>query len=452
MVSIYQGGGKKRSGAKRKSPGNTQTITVTVDDWESRGRGVCRTHQPILFVDGALPGETCQVAVTQRKKQVCEGYVTRVLEPAAERQTPFCAVYSQCGGCQLQHVERDAALTWRQAALDSQIRHKHNLATLNWVRPVKSHSDQYRRKTRLAIDARKGKPLALGFRARKSDAVVNVTDCPVLEPGLNAMLPPLHQLVEQLNGRAVIGHISLLRADNGIGITLRCTRQLNGHDQEQLTAFANEHQVTLRLDYGDNSDTLYNPVEELLCATADGLSLSVTTEDFIQVNGDVNLAMIHQALDWLAPEPHHKVLDLFSGLGNFSLPMAKRCASVTAVEGVTTMVQRAKKIAHEQGIDNIQWYTADLSNEAELAALAIKKYDKVLLDPSREGAFEACQQIASARVASIVYVSCNPATFNRDLVPLLAGGYRIVKIGIMEMFPYTQHIESMALLERVGKG
>ena len=162
--------------------------------------------------------------------------------------------------------------------------------------------------------------------------------------------------------------------------------------------------------------------------------------------------MIEQALDWLAPQAHHKVLDLFSGLGNFSLPLAKRCARVTAVEGVSTMVQRGEKIARQQGITNIQWCTADLSDEAELNALKIKNYDKVLLDPSREGAFEVCQQIAKARIESVVYVSCNPATFNRDLVPLLKAGYRIVKLGIMEMFPYTQHIESMALLERVGKG
>ncbi|MDY6929307.1 MAG: 23S rRNA (uracil(1939)-C(5))-methyltransferase RlmD [Pseudomonadota bacterium] len=452
MVSIYQGGGKRRASGKRKGPAQASSVTVTLEKWDPRGRGVCRTYQPVLFVDGALPGETCQVAITRSKKQVCEGHVTKVLEPAPARQTPFCPVYEQCGGCQLQHVERDAALAWRQQALDEQIRLTHSLDKLPWVTPLRSAGDQYRRKTRLAIDARKGKPLALGFRAAKSDKVVNVSHCPVLEPELNDLLAPLHRLLEQLSGRTAIGHVSLLRAHNGIGITFRCTQPFADSDRELLMTFAQTNKVLLRLDYGDHSEALHKPVDQLLCATTDELSLAVTTEDFIQVNAEVNLAMIEQALGWLAPQAQHKVLDLFCGLGNFSLPLAKRCAGVTAVEGVSTMVQKGEKVARQQGIININWRTADLNNDAELSALAMKKYDKVLLDPSREGAFETCQHIAKARVESVVYVSCNPATFNRDLAPLLQAGYRIVKLGLMEMFPYTQHIESMALLERVAKG
>ena len=168
MVSIYQSGGKRRKGGKRKGPAQVSSATVTLEKWDPRGRGICRTHQPVLFVDGALPGETCQVAITRSKKQVCEGYVTKVLESAPARQTPFCPVYEQCGGCQLQHVERDAALAWRQQALDEQIRLTHALDELPWVAPLRSPREQYRRKTRLAIDARKGKPLALGFRAPKA--------------------------------------------------------------------------------------------------------------------------------------------------------------------------------------------------------------------------------------------------------------------------------------------
>lgn len=452
MVSIYQGGGKKRTGGKQKARSGAQTVSVKIDSWDPRGRGICRTHQPILFVDGALPDETCQVAITQRKKQVCEGHVVKVTEPATERQSPFCPIYSQCGGCQLQHVQREAALSWRQQALDSQLRHTHQLTELNWVAPVESTSDEYRRKTRFAIDARKSKPFALGYRAPKSDTVVNVTHCPVLEPDLNAILPALRKTVEQLDGRSAIGHVSLLKADNGIGVTLRCTRLLSSKDRECLTVFAEAHELNLYLDNDDSNETLYQPEQQLRCATTDGLSLNVTTEDFIQVNSQVNLAMINQALGWLAPKADHKVLDLFSGLGNFSLPLAKRCARVTAVEGVATMVQRAQRNALEQGINNVQWCTADLSAQAELTKLAIKQYDKVLLDPSREGAFEACQQIARAQVGSVVYVSCNPATFNRDLAPLLSAGYQISKIGIMEMFPYTQHIETMALIERIEGG
>lgn len=200
-----------------------------------------------------------------------------MLESAPARQTPFCPVYEQCGGCQLQHVERDAALAWRQQALDEQIRLTHALDELPWVAPLRSPREQYRRKTRLAIDARKGKPLALGFRAPKSDKVVNVRHCPVLEPELNNLLPLLHELLEQLSGRAAIGHISLLKAHNGIGVTLRCTKALSANDRSLLVSFAETHKLLLRVDSGEHSETLHASVDELLCATANDLSLAVTT-------------------------------------------------------------------------------------------------------------------------------------------------------------------------------
>ncbi|OFI34254.1 hypothetical protein BFC17_19545 [Alteromonas lipolytica] len=426
--------------------------SITIDSWDPRGRGISRQHQPVLFVDGALPGETCQVTVTASKKQLCEGKVTKVLEAAPQRQQPFCPVFSQCGGCQLQYVQREAAVSWRQQALDSQIRHQYGLDTLPWQPPVFSPEEQYRRKTRLAIDARKGKPFSLGFRSARSDSVVNISQCPVLEPELNQLLPALHAVLPALKGRTAIGHVSLLKADNGLGVTLRFTQPASSEDRALLTDFAREHKLNLRLDFGEHSESLHAPVSELRCQTADGLSLAVTTEDFVQVNGAVNLAMIDQAIQWLAPSDADKVLDLFSGLGNFSLPLAKRVSEVTAVEGVSTMVQRGEKNAHQQGINNIHWRTADLSNSQELNKLAVKKYDKILLDPSREGAFAVCQQIATSKVTSVVYVSCNPATFIRDLGPLLKDGWQISKIGLMEMFPYTQHIELMALMERAGKG
>ena len=172
----------------------------------------------------------------------------------------------------------------------------------------------------------------------------------------------------------------------------------------------------------------------------------MTTEDFVQVNHDVNLAMVQQALDWLDLQPDDKVLDLFCGLGNFSLPMARKVSHVTAVEGVATMVQRADLSAQQQGITNISWRCEDLSNSDIVSALTIHNKTKVLLDPSREGAHTVCEQLAKRKVGAIVYVSCNPATLDRDIAPLLAAGYRINKVALMEMFPYTQHVEMMMLL------
>ncbi|MDC8830042.1 23S rRNA (uracil(1939)-C(5))-methyltransferase RlmD [Alteromonas gilva] len=449
MVSFYNNGKNNKPG-KRGKPHQASNVTVTIDAWDARGRGVCRNHKPVLFVDGALPGEVCEVTVTAQKKQLWEGHVKRVVEPVNERQQPFCPLYTQCGGCQLQHVTPHAALGWRQEALDSQMRRQHKLESIHWTVPISSPQPRYRRKTRLAIDARKGKPLALGYRSQQSDKIVNVEQCPVLHDSLNQLLPPLHQLVQGLLCRTHLGHISLLNADNGIGVTLRCTRSPGADDRQKLQAFAEAHQLTLTLDLGDTAEVVYQPTPALYCDTAEQLKLTVSTEDFVQVNREVNLAMIEQALDWLSPAADDHVLDLFCGLGNFTLPLAKRCKQVTAVEGIATMVQRGQQTARKQGITNIKWCAADLSDAAALATLEIKNYHKVLLDPSREGALAACEHIARSKVKKVVYVSCNPATFNRDLAVLLAAGYQLVQSGLMEMFPYTQHVELMALLEYKG--
>ncbi|SHG17944.1 23S rRNA (uracil1939-C5)-methyltransferase [Marisediminitalea aggregata] len=450
MATIYQPKrGKPRRSKQRNTSrqGTLATVAATIDTWDARGRGVSRSHQPVLFADGALPGETCRVAITKQKKQVCEGLVVSVEQASEHRIAPFCSLAEQCGGCALQHVAPEPALQWRQQALDSQFRRHHRLAALPWHPPIVSAHPGYRRKTRLAVDARDKNNIKLGFRAAGSSAIVDVPDCPVLVPVLNTLLPALHKVVRQLKRPEALGHISLLASNNDVAVTFRITQTLSQQDREHLCTFAEAHQVVLRADYGDNgTELLWGEQDSLKCETANDCFISVTTEDFVQVNHEVNLAMVQQALDWLDLQPDDKVLDLFCGLGNFSLPMARKVSHVTAVEGIATMVQRADLSAQQQGITNISWRCEDLSNSDIVSALAIHNKTKVLLDPSREGAHTVCEQLAKRKVGAIVYVSCNPATLDRDIAPLLAAGYRINKVALMEMFPYTQHVEMMMLL------
>lgn len=434
-----------RRASAAKSP--AITVTATIDTWDARGRGVSRSHQPVLFADGALPGETCKVLVSKQKKQVFEGEVIHIEQASEHRIAPFCPLINQCGGCSLQHVAPEQALIWRQEALDSQLRRHHKLSALPWQTPIVSPHPGYRRKTRLAIDARDPSDIKLGFRAAGAKAIVNVPHCPVLTNPLNSLLPALHQQLQQLKRADLLGHISLLESDNAIAVTCRVTQRMPQQDLDSWRAFAKTHNLLLRADYGDSgSEVLWGQRDSLSCATAGSCYVSVTTEDFVQVNHQVNLAMVEQALNWLALSPEDTVLDLFCGLGNFSLPIAKKVKQVTAVEGVATMVQRADASAQEQGISNIEWRCEDLSDHKVVSALAINNTTKVLLDPSREGAHTVCEQLAKHKVPSIVYVSCNPATLDRDIAPLLAAGYRISKVGLMEMFPFTQHIEMMMLL------
>lgn len=454
MVSFYQSGKKNR----KKSPPNADPQCdllpcITIDTWDPRGRGVCRTHQPVLFVDGVLPGEECDVRVVKKKTQVWEGVVSKVNRASEKRQVPFCQLAGECGGCDLQHVDPQSSLTWRQAALDSQFKKQHGFSEINWVTPIHNDSVRYRRKTRLAVDARSPKNVRVGYRAAKSTTIIKVTDCPVLRDNLNLLLPLLQGLVTKLQGAKFIGHISLLEADNGLGVTFRCVRQLNHHDKALLTEFAIKHSLLLRVTYPsksgkDNSETLHQVVNELSCAVGDTGMISVSTEDFVQVNAEVNHAMINQAIAWLAPHTKESVLDLFCGVGNFSIPLAKHFGNVTAIEGVSTMVQRATKTAQIQELSNVKFKVADLNDPLQLRSIDSHNYDKILLDPSREGAFEVCKWIAASQIGTVVYVSCNPATFNRDLSALLAGGFELSKVGLMEMFPFTQHLELMALLQR----
>lgn len=457
MVSIY-----KPSKKPRKQPSSQ---TVTIESMDMSGQGFCgqgvsaqsssaqsirgqsagKQGSPVLFVDGALPGETVEVTVTQSQKRFSRGRVRKVIHASDKRRQPFCPLINTCGGCQLQHVDADAALEMRQHAMDSYWQKQLNVSDIPWQPAITGERRGYRRKARLAVDARNDDKFIMGFRQEQGKNIVDVDVCPVLRNDLSALITPLKTLLAGLPGRRHIGHVTLTGGDNVNAVSVRMVKPANTAFKTALVAFAQENNINLSIDGPDQYESLHE-VASLVCHTEDDLVLMPSDDDFIQVNGEVNRKMVAQAMQWLAPQPGEQIADWFSGLGNFSLSLAKRGAQVQAVEGVAEMVQRAGDNASKQGVENIEWLHLDLSDEKAVQTALSAGFDKVLIDPSREGAYTVCEALSQSAIKTILYVSCNPSTLTRDVQCLLAAGYAIERVGLIEMFPYTRHLEVMMLL------
>ena len=440
MVSFYK--------AEKKSSSNKPKVLkdIRIDSLDMLGNGVCRSQQPVLFVEGALAGETVNVRITHLQKQTARAITTKVVTPSDKRQQPFCEVYQQCGGCQLQHVDADSALAERQQAMSEYWTRQFGLDDLPWQPALIGPRPQYRRKARLAIDGRTPGAIKLGYRRQGSNAVVDIPGCPVLVPSLQTLVLPLKKLLNQHSNSRHLGHIQMLAGDNVAQISLKTSRDLGKAMCRALAAFGEQHQCNVVLEDQHSKQHPLHHQATLVCHTEDNLLLTPEPDDFVQVNATVNQKMIAQAMAWLAPQQDEMIADWFAGLGNFALSLAHRGARVHAVEGVAPMVAKGQANAQAQGIDSIHWQHQDLSDPQVVEAALTTGFDKVILDPSREGAEAACQALARRPVDKVVYVSCNPSSFTRDLRHLFAGGYQVEKIGLVEMFPYTRHLEVMALL------
>ena len=414
-------------------------------DW--MGQGIARTT-PVHFVEGALPGEICDISVLHAKKNVVNARATKITQPSSMRTAPFCPVFDQCGGCQLQHIDPQHALTERDNALKSMMVRQLAMEEGVWQAPLAGDKPAYRRKARLALDARRMDKLKLGFRAQASSEIVDIAACPVLVDELSRLITPLRAVLSRCESTRFIGHIGLLAGDNVCQVTIKHTKSLSSELYSELVLFAKQERINVVLENKKGRCNILHFEAALTMSSFDEFTLGPAPNDFVQVNKSVNTQMIEQALSWLAPKPQERIADWFSGLGNFTLSIAKRGAVVQAVEGVAEMVQRAKENAQQQGVDNIEWLHLDLGNNKNVSDALDGGFDKVLLDPSREGALTVCQALVNAKPSTIVYVSCNPSTFTRDANVLIQGGYLMKKAGAVEMFPYTHHMEMMALFTR----
>lgn len=416
-----------------------EIITVTVSDLDPFGQGVARHHGKTLFINGLLPDERAEIKITEDKKQYARGQVKRRLSDSSEREKPRCPHFGVCGGCQQQHVSVALQQHSKQAALARLMKHE--------VDAVLSASPWgYRRRARLSLNYQpKTQHLQMGFRKAGSNDIVEVTQCPVLVPTLEAFIPAVRDCLASLKGARHLGHVELVQADNGPLMVLRHTAPLSAADKVKLEQFSHTHQLALWL--APQSETIEQVSGEAPCYHSDGLRLTFSPRDFIQVNDGVNQLMVDTALAWLDVQPGDRVLDLFCGMGNFTLPLAKRAASVVGVEGVPALVEKGQQNATLNDLPNVTFFHENLEEDVTLQAWAKNGFDKILLDPARAGAPGVMQHVVKLAPQRVVYVSCNPATLARDSEVLLAAGYQIQRLAMLDMFPHTGHLESMVLFE-----
>ncbi|MEA3638690.1 MAG: 23S rRNA (uracil(1939)-C(5))-methyltransferase RlmD [Lamprobacter sp.] len=439
-----------------------EPIEAVIESLAHDGRGIARVEGKTVFVHGALAGERVRLRLTRRLRRHDEAVVTEVLEPSAQRVEPRCAHFGVCGGCALQQMDAAAQIENKQAILADVLQRIGGLAPARWLPPLAAVDAEghwgYRRKARLGVRwvAKKGRVL-VGFRERGSSFIADVQRCEVLHPAVGTRLEALARLIEGLSLRERLPQIEVAQGDGPVVLVFRVLAPPSAADCDRLLSFAAETGFHVYLQEGGVETVRPLPgqaVELSYRLPNQGLTLAFEPNDFTQVNLELNRQMIDQALALLDPQPDERLLDLFCGLGNFTLPLARRARELVGVEGDAGLVARAEANAVRNGIENARFYTADLYAQASLPTMTAppwldQPFDKALLDPPRSGALEVLDWLANSGVQRILYVSCYPATLARDAAKLVGElGFRLEAAGAMDMFPHTAHLEAMALFER----
>lgn len=442
-------------------------LPFLIESLSHEGRGVAHygqqpehnpdKHGKTVFVAFALPGEQVSAKVVETNKRFEEADAITVSNPSPDRVAPVCAHFGVCGGCSLQHLAVDAQVAFKQQMLAEQFAHFGGLVPEQWVPPLRSARTDYRRKARLGVRyvPQKGRTL-IGFRERRSAFLAELSHCRVLDAQIGERIEVLRDLLTALSIREQIPQIEIAIGDDGVAIIVRHMVPMPEADQAALLAFCRElgwqlylqpggYDTVHRLDAPDAPHRLHYELPEF------GVRFAFSPLDFTQVNAGVNRQMVQQAVDWLALQPGERVLDLFCGLGNFSLPLARRVGptgQVVAVEGSTEMVERGSENALANGLSNVQFFAQDLTRDFSAQPWAAQGFDALLIDPPRSGAEAVMQYLPRFGARRLVYVSCNPATLARDAGILAQSGYVLKKAGVMDMFTHTGHVESMALFEK----
>ena len=418
------------------------------------GRGVARIDGKATFVHGALPGERVRLRVVRHHRNFDEAEAEAVLEPSADRVEPACPRFGVCGGCSLQHVAPVAQIESKQQALLDALRHIGHLEPERIFAPIVGSSPWgYRRKARLGVKyvGKKGKVL-VGFRERSSSFVTDTERCPVLHPRVGEALAALAALIGSLDIRERVPQVEVAMGDERCILVFRVLAPPSAGDAERLRSFGAAHGFVVYLQEGglDSIRPLDPPGVQLTYALPEfDVELEFRPGDFTQVNFEVNRLMVARAVELLRPQPQERVLDLFCGLGNFTLPLARRAAEVVGVEGEAGLVARARANALRNGIGNARFYTANLYAALDAEPWLRERFEAALLDPPRTGAVEVLPLLPRLGVERLVYVSCYPGTLARDAAELVQRhGYRLVGAGAMDMFPHTAHVESIAVFQR----
>lgn len=430
-------------------------LELSITDLSHDGRGVARSEDgKAVFVIGALPGERVKARTTIRKKQFDEAVAFEILEASPDRVSPRCAHFGVCGGCALQHLSPQAQIAAKQHTLMENFERIGHVSPERILPPLVAQPWGYRRKARLGVKyvPKKEKTL-VGFRETDPRFIADVSRCEVLVPQVGERIGALSALMDSLECKAQVPQIEVAAGDDRTALVFRNLAPLSSADQEKLRCFGQQQGFAIFLQPGGN-DTVA-PLD----ATDDGqlhfsldggnIDFAFRPLDFVQVNAAMNEAMVAHALALLDPQPADRVLDLFCGLGNFTLPIARRAGTVVGVEGEANLVRRANENAARNGISNASFHAADLTSDLRTQPWVGEGFDKLLLDPPRTGADAAIPQLPLAQVKRIVYVSCHPGSLARDAGILVREhGYTLSAAGVMDMFPHTAHVESIALLEK----
>ena len=444
---------------RRESRLPEEAVEVEITALSNEGRGIAHVENRTVFIDQALMGERVLFKYTRLNKNIAEGRTLEVLQSSDLRVEAKCSAFELCGGCSLQHMASKAQIELKQDMLLDQLKHL-EVEPAEVLEPLLGAEYGYRHKARLGVRyVHKKEKVLVGFRERNSSFLTETTRCEVLHPSVGEIISDLAECINQLEEKRTIPQIEVAVGDNQTVLVFRHLEDLSVATRKLLSDFCQLHSLVCYLQAGkpDNLELLYPPQAEplyymLAAAGPSGKNLKIEFQpsDFIQVNPEINKRMVVNAINYLELKESDTVLDLFSGLGNFSLAMAGSCKQVTAVEGSLAMVKKARDNALLNNISNTEFVYADLYSDEVLTAPWLKqKYNKILLDPPRSGAAAILPALKKMQAETIVYVSCHPATLARDAAVLVNElGYKLTKAGIMNMFPHTGHVESIAVFKK----
>ena len=426
-----------------------------IESLDHEGRGVAHVDGKAIFVEGALPGERVEYSSYRKKPSYEKAQVTRIVKASSQRVEPRCPHYGMCGGCSMQHLDSNAQASAKQRVLEDAFWHIGQLRPEVIYPPITGPAWGYRYRARLSVRlVQKKGGVLVGFHERKSSFVAEMGQCEVVPPHVSALIMPLRALVGQMSIPDRLPQIEVAIGDAQTALVFRHLEVLTANDKSLLRAFADMHRVTIYLQpkgpdtvhlfYPEDAEALYYSLPEF------GVKMQFRPVDFTQVNHGINRMLLRRALKLLDPQPGERIADMFCGLGNFTLPIARSGATVVGVEGAKALVDRALKNAELNGLaQRTEFGVSNLFEATEESVAALGHFDRMLIDPPREGAAELCKALGADAPRRIVYVSCSPATLARDAAILVhEKGYVLKGAGIANMFPQTSHVESIALFER----
>ncbi len=439
-----------RSNQKSRRP---ELVELDVHDLLHDGRGVARRDGKAVFVAGALSGERVRALINDRHRHYDEATTVEVLQSSPDRIEPRCVHFGVCAGCVLQHLEPAAQIAAKQKTMLDNLERIGNVQPQALLPALVGDHWGYRRRGRLSVRhvEKKGRTL-VGFREVNGKHVADVQHCHVLDPRIGMRIERIGALVSAMDARSSLPQIEIALADSVLALVFRHLNPLSAGDTQKLIEFAKQEEIAVLLQPGNN-DSVHALWPEQLDLSFRIPHYDVTLDfrplDFIQVNGPMNERMIEHALTQLDVQPDEDVLDLFCGLGNFTLPIARHARSVVGIEGEHALVERARHNAQRNDIGNAEFFVADLSADQRHTAWGARRYDKLLLDPARAGADKVIEWLPSKHLRRIVYVSCHPGSLARDAGLLVhEHRFKLKSAGVMDMFPHTAHVESIAVFER----